>query len=178
MLVEVRVQSLAMDRTTESPVVILQEVDGERVLPIWIGPGEASAIAMHMADMEFSRPLTHDLLCSVLSSLGGALQRVIITKVQKSTYYAELIVRRNGDLISVDARPSDSIAVALRVDARIFADDDLLEVATIEIAEDDEAGEAGASRLEMLGSDTEMDAEALKEHLRGLNPEDFGRFKP
>lgn len=180
MLVEVRVQSLALDRTTNTPVVILQEVDGERVLPIWIGPSEASAIAMQLADMEFSRPLTHDLICSVLKGLGGALQKVIITKVQKSTYYAELILRRNGEVISLDARPSDSIAVALRVDASIFADDELLEVASIEIAEAEEegAGEAGLGRLERLEPDQEMGPEELKEHLRRLNPEDFGRFTP
>jgi hypothetical protein len=177
-LVEVRVQSLALDRTTNTPVVILQEVDGERVLPIWIGPGEASAIAMQLAEMEFSRPLTHDLLCSVLTGLGGALQKVIITKVQKSTYYAELIVRRNGEVISLDARPSDSIAVALRVDARIFADDDLLEVATIEIAEEEGSGKSTLDRLDHLGPDVEMGPEELQEHLRRLNPEDFGRFTP
>jgi len=177
-LVEVRVQSLALDRTTNSPVVILQEVDGERVLPIWIGPSEASAIAMQLADMEFSRPLTHDLLCSVLTGLGGALQKVIITKVQKSTYYAELIVRRNGEVISLDARPSDSIAVALRVDARIFADGELLEVATIEIAEEDASAQSGVERLERIEPDVQMGPEELKEHLRRLNPEDFGRFTP
>ncbi|SVD57467.1 uncharacterized protein METZ01_LOCUS410321, partial [marine metagenome] len=109
-LVEVKVQSLALDRSTNTPVVILQELEGERVLPIWIGPGEASAIAMQLADMEFSRPLTHDLLCSVLRGLGGALQKVIISKVESSTYYAQLIVRRNGEVFSLDARPSDSIA--------------------------------------------------------------------
>jgi bifunctional DNase/RNase len=178
-LVEVRVQSLALDRTTNTPVVILQELDGERVLPIWIGPGEASAIAMQLADMEFSRPLTHDLLCSVLKSLGGTLQKVIITRVQKSTYYAELIVHRNGDVYSLDARPSDSIAVALRVDARIFADDTLLEIASIEVADEEiaTAGEA-QQRLEVIDPDASMDAEELKEYLRGLNPEDFGRFTP
>lgn len=180
MLVEVRVQSLALDRTTNTPVVILQELDGERVLPIWIGPGEASAIAMQLADMEFSRPLTHDLLCSVLKSLGGTLNRVIITRVQKSTYYAELIVHRNGDVYSLDARPSDSIAVALRVDARIFADDALLEIASIEIADEEiaSAGGEGQHRLEVIDPDASMDAEELKEYLRGLDPEDFGRFTP
>ncbi len=179
MLVEVRVQSLALDRTTNTPVVILQEVGGDRVLPIWIGPGEASAIAMQLAEMEFSRPLTHDLLCSVLKSLGGTLQKVIITRVQKSTYYAELIVRRNGDVYSLDARPSDSIAVALRVDALIFADDTLLEAASIEIA-DEEIASTGESqqRLEVIDPDASMDAEELKEYLRGLDPEDFGRFTP
>ncbi len=178
MLVEVRVQSLALDRTTNTPVVILQELDGERVLPIWIGPGEASAIAMQLADMEFSRPLTHDLLCSVLRSLGGAVQKVIITRVEKSTYYAELIVQRNGDLFSLDARPSDSIAVALRSDARIFADDQLLEVASIEIADDESVTEVTEERLEILDPDLTRDADKLREHLTGLNPEDFGRFTP
>jgi len=179
-LVEVRVQSLALDRTTNTPVVILQEVDGERVLPIWIGPGEASAIAMQLADMEFSRPLTHDLICSVLSGLGGALQKVIITKVQKSTYFAELVVRRNGEVITVDARPSDSIAVALRVDARIFADSALLEDATIEIAEDETVfdGPVEGTARSSLGPDAEMGPEELKEYLRQLNPQDFGRFTP
>jgi bifunctional DNase/RNase len=175
-LVEVRVQSLALDRSNNTPVVILQEVGGERVLPIWIGPGEASAIAMQLADMEFSRPLTHDLLCSVLESLGGALQRVIITKVEKSTYYAELILQRNGDLFSLDARPSDSIAVALRVNARIFADDELLEAVSIDVTEDETM--AGGERLERIEPDATMDADQLKEYLKGLNPEDFGRFTP
>ena len=115
MLVEVKVQSLAIDRSTNTPVVILQELEGERVIPIWIGPGEASAIAMQLADMEFSRPLTHDLLCSVLRGLGGALQKVIISKVEASTYYAELIVRRNGEILSLDARPSDSILSLIHI---------------------------------------------------------------
>ena len=178
MLVEVRVQSLALDRSTNSPVVILQELDGERVLPIWIGPSEASAIAMQLADMPFARPLTHDLLCSVLKSLGGALQKVIISRVEKSTYYAEMIVHRNGEIYSLDARPSDSIAVALRVDARIFADESLLELSTIEIAEEEGTTEASGPRLERIDADITMNAEELKEYLRGLNPEDFGRFTP
>jgi len=181
-LVEVRVQSLALDRTTNTPVVILQEIGGERVLPIWIGPGEASAIAMQLADMEFSRPLTHDLLCAVLKGLGGDLQKVIITRVESSTYYAEMIVRRNGEMFSLDARPSDSIAVALRVSARIYAQDDLLEEAAIEIADDESS--SGTTLEETLGEKTStptqevMGPEELEEHLRKLNPEDFGRFTP
>lgn len=178
MLVEVQVQSLALDRSTNAPVVILQELDGERVLPIWIGPSEASAIAMQLADMEFSRPLTHDLLCSVLKGLGGDVQKVIITKVESSTYYAELIVRRDGEVFSVDARPSDSIAVALRVEARIFAQEDLLEEATIEIADDESAAELSFGTQEIEAEQQSMGPEELKEYLRRLNPEDFGRFTP
>lgn len=177
-LVEVRVQSLALDRSTNTPVVILKEFDGERVLPIWIGPGEASAIAMQLADMEFARPLTHDLLCSVLRGLGGAVQKVIITRVESSTYYAELIVRRNGEVFSLDARPSDSIAVALRVEASIFAQDDLLEEATIEIAEGESIEKLGFEVQQPEAEQQAMGAEELKEHLRRLNPEDFGRFTP
>jgi uncharacterized protein len=177
-LVEVKVQSLALDRTTNTPVVILQELDGERVLPIWIGPGEASAIAMQLADMEFSRPLTHDLLCAVLKGLGGALQKVIITKVEASTYYAEMIVRRNGEVFSLDARPSDSIAVALRVAARIFAQDSLLEEATIEVADEESAPDISFDVSQGPVAEEGMGPEELKEHLRRLNPEDFGRFTP
>jgi len=185
---EVRVQSLALDRHNNTPVVILRELGGERVLPIWIGPGEATSIAMRLADMEFERPLTHDLLCSVLKGLGGSLQKVIITKVENQTYYAELIVHRNGEVFSLDARPSDSIAVALRVDARIFVQDELLEEATIEIADEELTPETNVSELMAEGSafevleeteETEgMGPEELKEYLRRLNPEDFGRFTP
>ncbi|GIS81342.1 MAG: hypothetical protein CM1200mP14_29080 [Gammaproteobacteria bacterium] len=85
MLIEVRVQSLWVDGTTNTPVVMLKELSGERVLPIWIGPGEASAIATELAAMEFARPLTHDLLCTVMKQLGGSLQRVIISRVEDST---------------------------------------------------------------------------------------------
>jgi bifunctional DNase/RNase len=181
-LVEVRVQSLGLDRSSNTPVVILEEVGGERVLPIWIGPGEASAIAMQLADMEFSRPLTHDLLVAVLGGLGGTLKKVIITRVEKNTYYAELLIHRNGEVISVDARPSDSIAVALRVDARIFAQDELLERASIEVVEEEAAagGEAsGQAKSEEGGEGSHgMKPDELKEHLRRLNPEDFGRFTP
>jgi len=177
-LVEVRVQSLAMDRTTNSPVVILEEVDGERLLPIWIGAAEARAIATEMAGTECPRPLTHDLLCSLLKGLGGALERVIISDVQKSTYYAELIVHRNGDVISLDARPSDSIAVALRVAARIFADDKLLDISSIEIADGDPAVASAPDDAGRSVTGDPMNSEQLKQHLRGMNPEDFGRFIP
>lgn len=177
MLVEVRVQSLGLDRASNTPVVILKELDGERVLPIWIGPGEASAIAMQLAEMKFSRPLTHDLLVSVLGGLGGSLQKVVITKVEDNTYFAELFIRQNGEVISVDARPSDSIAVALRTEARIFAQDELLERAAIEISEGESLEEGEAVQLEEEAAG-DMDAEELKEYLKRMNPEDFGRFTP
>src|SRR3954465_14467577 len=134
-MIEVKVQSLGLDRTSNTPVVILQELDGTRVLPIWIGPGEASAIAMELAGMKFSRPLTHDLFASMIRGLGCMLMRVLITKVIENTYYAELTIQRGSEVISIDARPSDSIAIALRMEARIFTTEELLENTSIEIAD-------------------------------------------
>ena len=175
MLVQVSVQSLTLDRSSNTPVVILQENEGERVLPIWIGPSEASAIAMELAQIKFSRPLTHDLLASVLGGLGGALQKVVISRVEQNAYFAEMIIRRNGEVISIDARPSDSIAVALRLEAKIFAHDELLEPSAIKVSEDHPG-----SGSDVLSEDEEtaMAAEELKEYLRKLAPEDFGRFTP
>ncbi len=174
---QVRVTSLGLDKASNTPVVILQEIDGERVLPIWIGPSEASAIAMELAGMKFSRPLTHDLFTSMLQGLGSELQRVLITRVVDNTYHAELIIQRDGQVVSIDARPSDSIAIALRAKAPIFAHEDLLEQAAIEIQtgelEPGQEGDAPAGE-----ETTGMDADQLKEYLRKLNPEDFGRFNP
>lgn len=176
-MVEVKVQSLGLDRTSNTPVVILQEKDGTRVLPIWIGPGEASAIAMELAGMKFSRPLTHDLFASVILGFGGSLQRVLITKVVENTYYAELVIQKGSEMISIDARPSDSIAIALRMEAAIYTSDDLLEHTSVEIADATGTPQSFAEpgSEERTGS---LSAEELREYLRRMNPEDFGRFNP
>lgn len=178
-MIEVRVQSLGLDQTSKTPVVILQELDGGRVLPIWIGPAEASAIAMEMAGMKFARPLTHDLAASLIRGLGGELQRVIISRVEENTYYAEMVIRRGEEMISVDARPSDSLAIALRLQARVFTNDDLLSSTAIQV-EDGELPEPPEEE-HTLGTDPEasgLSAEKLQEHLRKMRPEDFGRFNP
>jgi len=104
-MLQVRVAHLGLDRTTNTPVVILQENEGQRVLPIWIGPAEASAIAMELAGVKFSRPLTHDLLKQVIVGLGAELRKVIITQVKDNTYFAELHIYR-GDTVIQDRRPS------------------------------------------------------------------------
>ena len=166
-MIEVRVAHLGLDKTTNTPVVILQEQNGERVLPIWIGPAEASAIAMELAGMKFARPLTHDLLKQVIVGLGADLRKVIITKVQDNTYYAELHIYRGDAIVNIDARPSDSIAVALRLKAPIFTSEDLLERTSVDTSE--------------LSTDTSappLDADWLKNHLQNLDPEDFGKFTP
>ncbi|HXF95092.1 MAG TPA: bifunctional nuclease family protein [Gemmatimonadales bacterium] len=167
-MVEVRVAHLGLDRTTNTPVVILQEQQGERVLPIWIGPAEASAIAMELAGVKFSRPLTHDLLKQVILGLGADLRKVIITQVKDNTYYAELHIYRGDSVIQIDARPSDSIAVALRLKAPIFTSENLLALTTVETSE----VQGDATQGEGL------DPDALKNYLQNLDPEDFGKFTP
>ena len=115
---QVKVASLGLDKATNTPVVILQETDGERVLPIWIGPGEASAIAMELAGKKFQRPLTHDLLKTVIEGLHGRVAKVLITELKDSTFFAKVMINRDqSDVLGVDARPSDSIALALRAEA-------------------------------------------------------------
>jgi uncharacterized protein len=173
--VQVRVAHLGLDRTTNTPVVILQEQEGERVLPIWIGPAEASAIAMELAGVKFARPLTHDLLKQVILGLGADLRKVIITQVKDNTYYAELHIYRGDAVIQIDARPSDSIAVALRLKAPIYTSDSLLALTSVETGEP--GAEAGGGAPGTPGGGA-LDPEALKTYLQNLNPEDFGKFTP
>ena len=165
---EVTVAQLGVDRATNSPVVILRERDGARVLPIWIGPAEASAIAMELQGVKFQRPLTHDLLKQVIVGLGGELKHVLIRAVQENTYFAELLIRRGEDVFQVDARPSDSIALALRLHAPIFASDGLL----------GDAGDGPGDRDEPSSGAPDDAADALKRYLEQLDPEDFGKFTP
>ena len=165
-LLEVKVVHLGLDRSSNTPVVILQEKDGERVLPIWIGPSEASAIAMELAGVKFSRPLTHDLVKQIVIGMGGHLSRVTITRVQENTYYVEMEIRLDDKVIQVDARPSDSIAVALRFSAPIFTQPDLLGVTPIDLVEPGP------------GESSSLDADSLQSYLEKLDPEDFGKFVP
>src|SRR5215207_2418223 len=171
LMVEVTVARLGLDSSTNSYVVILQEKGGSRLLPIWIGQPEAESIAMHINNIKRDRPLTHDLCKSVIVGLGGQLRRVQITKVQKSTYFAELHIMRGDALVQIDARPSDSIAVALRLSAPIYAQEALLTS-----ADADDAGEVEEPDLEAAKSAEELNAEQLKEYLENLRPEDFGKF--
>lgn len=179
----VEVASLGLDKASNTPVVILREEGGERLLPIWIGPGEASAIAMEMAGVKFPRPLTHDLFASVVQGLGSQLVRVMVTRVEDNTYYATLVLEKDGEVISVDARPSDSIALALRAEAAIYADDSLLARTTLRVDEA-ELGEAKHWQQPPEGGPEEGEgeekepSEPLREHLKRMKPEDFGRFTP
>lgn len=179
-MIELEVASLGLDKASNTPVVILREVGGDRLLPIWIGPGEASAIAMELAGIKFSRPLTHDLLNTVVRSLGSELVRVIITRVIDNTYYATLMLQRNGETITIDSRPSDSVALALRASAPIFADVDLLDRTTVEVegATLEPGFSTPSSDTSNPADDRPVPPEKLRDYLKRLDPEDFGRFVP
>jgi bifunctional DNase/RNase len=170
-MVEVTVARLGLDSSTNSYVVILQEKGGSRLLPIWIGQPEAESIAMHINNIKRDRPLTHDLCKNLIVALRGQLRRVQITKVQKSTYFAELHVMQGDSLVQIDARPSDSIAIALRLSAPIFAQETLLTA-----ADGDEDGESDGPDFDAAKSAEELNAEQLKQYLENLRPEDFGKF--
>ena len=176
-MVEVFVARLGLDSSTNSYVVILQEKGGHRLLPIWIGQPEAESIVMQMKNMKRERPLTHDLCKRLIVGLGGSLRRVQITRVQKNTYFAEMHLVRGDDVVHVDARPSDSIAIALRLAAPIFAPEALLTAVAADDTDAEESGEMGEIEAGDLEEEQRrMSAQDLKEHLENLRPEDFGKF--
>ncbi len=181
-MVEVLVSRLGRDSSTNAYVLILREKGGTRLLPIWIGQPEAESIAMEINGIRRERPLTHDLCKSLIVGLGGTLRRVQITRVQKSTYYAELLVQlADGATRLIDARPSDSIAIALRLSAPIFADESLLTVVSGGEEDDDESpspADTAARESELRAAEAALDAEQLKAYLENLRPEDFGKFNP
>jgi len=179
-VVEARVNGLILEHKTQQNIVILREVDGERILPIWIGPGEAQAIRRMLAEEPFPRPLTHDLLVLVVEGLKAKVTRVVIADLRENTFFATVVVQREGDVLSIDARPSDSIAVALRAKAPIFVNEQLLQEPPKQAPGEQEGGEEpseeGTEETPRELTDEEK-AEQLRRFLEKLNPEDFGKFQ-
>lgn len=173
-MIEVVVSKLGVDPGSQTYVVVLQEKGGARLLPIWIGQVEAESIVMHMHNMKRSRPLTHDLCKSLILASGSRLKRIQITRVENNTYYGELHLERDGKIVQVDSRPSDAIAIALRLDAPIFAAETLLMRADEEESEDSETYGVPESPAP---DSSELSADQLKQYLEQLRPEDFGKFK-
>lgn len=151
--IELRVVGVRFEEPDYAPVLILREVAGNRVLPIWIGASEAAAISMHQQGVVPERPLSHDLHLELITALGQTLERVEIISVDRGTFYSDLII---GTSVRVSARPSDAIAIALRADAQIFAASSVVDEVAINL--DDEG---------------EVDVEAFREFLDHVSPEDF-----
>ena len=143
-MIEMRVMGIALDTRTGSPIVVLHDKDNRRALPIWIGSAEASAIIRKIENLAVSRPMTHDLIISIIEKTGYVLEKIEINDVEKETYYAKLFLENtDGHVIEIDARPSDAIAVAIRVDAPIFVTANVLSDGSVstDAAKDEEESE-------------------------------------
>ncbi|MGC9324642.1 MAG: bifunctional nuclease family protein [Desulfomonilia bacterium] len=166
---EMKVAGIALDPTNNAPIVVLRDMEGKYILPIWIGIMEASAIAAALEGIHYSRPMTHDLFKNVLENIGATIERIEVVDIRDNVFYALITVEINGNRISIDARPSDAIAIALRTKSAIFVADHVIKDAIrVETSK-------GTTGKVMVGF--EQDAEKLKEILEKMNPEDFGKFK-
>jgi uncharacterized protein len=157
MLIEMFVKGLILDPITNMPIIILRDEEGQRTLPIWVGPVEANAIALQIENVAPPRPMTHDLLLQVLVDLGATLTRVVIAGLQEGTFFAHLQLEHGGQVSYVDSRPSDALALSLRTKAPIFVDASVLDGARSVDASNDQA-----------------DRERLERWLESLDPDDLG----
>jgi len=159
------ISKLTMDPITNSPIVILKEVDGDKTLPIWIGLMEATAIASKMEKIDFDRPMTHDLIRNVLEMVDAKVERIEICDLRNNVYYALIHISHNGKKNQIDARPSDALALSLRVDAPVFVSDEVIDK---------------SKHIDLMTAEPGIKTEEGKkwqELLENLNPEDFGKYK-
>lgn len=160
MEVEMKIRGLMMDPVSNMPIVILKDVGGESVLPIWVGVYEANAIALEIEKVATPRPMTHDLIKNVLTGLDASIHKVVVTELRDDTFYAVIWMQKDGNVISIDSRPSDALALALRVDCPIFVEDEVLK----------NSKQAG-------NLSDRVTSDELRKYLEGLNDEDLGRYK-
>ena len=160
MELEMKIRGLMMDPVTNMPIVILKDVSGNSVLPIWVGIYEANAIALEIEKVATPRPMTHDLIKNVLTGLESKVAKVVVTELRDDTFFAVIWIEREGRFISIDSRPSDALAIAMRLDCPIFVEDEVLK----------------SSKLAATVSDR-VSNEELRKLLENMNDEDFGRYK-
>ncbi|WP_394766264.1 bifunctional nuclease family protein [uncultured Paludibaculum sp.] len=160
MEVEMKIRGLMMDPVTNMPIVILKDANGGQILPIWVGIYEANAIALEIEKVSTPRPMTHDLIKNVLLGLETGVRKVVVSELRDDTFYAVIWLERGGEIISIDSRPSDALALALRLDCPIYVEEQVLKT----------------SKSTANVSD-KVTNEELRRWLEGLNDEDFGRYK-
>jgi uncharacterized protein len=160
MEVEMKIRGLMMDPVTNMPIVVLKDINGSTILPIWVGIYEANAIALEIEKVSTPRPMTHDLIKILLLGLGTGIRKVVVSELKEDTFYAVIWLDKDGELISVDSRPSDALALALRLDCPIFVDDSVLKNSKMSTAATDK-----------------INNEELRKWLESLNDEDLGRYK-
>jgi bifunctional DNase/RNase len=159
--VEMRIRGWMMDPNTNMPIVVLKAVASDTVLPIWVGIFEANAIAVEIEKAAAPRPMTHDLTKNLIQYMNGTLDRVVITELKDDTFYAVLYLTQGGEAMTVDARPSDAIALALRADCPIYVAEPVL----------------ARAKLNSAGPPDNPSKEDVRKWLEGLNDEDLGRYK-
>ncbi|HEY1205485.1 MAG: bifunctional nuclease family protein [Bryobacteraceae bacterium] len=160
MEVEMKIRGLMMDPVSNMPIVILKDVNGNSILPIWVGVYEANAIALEIEKVSTPRPMTHDLIKSLLAGLSTGMKKVVVSELRDDTFYAVIWLERDGEIISVDSRPSDALALALRLDCPIYVEESVLK----------------SSKMVSTVSD-KVNQEEMRRWLEGLNDEDLGRYK-
>lgn len=160
-MIELQLVGVRVELPTNQPIVLLKERAGERYLPIWIGAVEATAIALGMQGIETARPMTHDLMRDLLQGLGITVERIVITELREGTFYAEIQMSSNGNTVAVSSRPSDALALAVRMDLSIFAAEDVLEEASIAVKDDEDE------------EDVQKEVQKFREFLEQVSPEDF-----
>jgi uncharacterized protein len=160
MEVEMKIRGLMMDPVTNMPIVVLKDVGGDTVLPIWVGVYEANAIALEIEKVTTPRPMTHDLIKNLLIGFDAHVHKVVVNELREDTFFAVIWMERDGKVMSMDSRPSDALALALRLDCPIFVDEEVLK----------------SSKSASTSADR-VSAEDLRKWLEGLNDEDLGRYK-
>lgn len=173
-MIEMRIAGVRVEMPSQQPILVLTEKQGRRSLPIVIGTVEATAIAMHLQGMRPARPLTHDLLGQVITALGRSVQEVRVVDFREGTFYGELAF---DDGTSLSARPSDAVALAVRIDCPVFVTEELLAEAGIELSDTDELG-AATDEDPDSDVDPDQEVEAFREFLENISPEDFGPEDP
>jgi bifunctional DNase/RNase len=176
-MIETIVDSIRVSLVTQHRVVILKEVSGDRHLPIWIGPFEAEAIAMELQSMPSARPLPYDLMRTIISDMGGTVQQIQVTDLAQDVFYARIIIEQNGNRLEIDSRPSDAIALAVRVKVPILVDESVMDRAGVSLEQETE-GEEGtetAPERESLGEEeqTGTDLSVFRDFINSLDLDDF-----
>jgi len=178
-VVEMTIESIRVSLMNYQRVVILREKDSDRYLPIWIGPAEADAIAVRLQEVSVARPLTHDLLRSVIDSLGASVEYVLVNELANDTFYARIMLQVDGRSMEIDSRPSDAIALAVRAQVPIFADESVLDRAGVKLDEEGQTLESiDGQAVEQTGETSEEELEKLspfRDVIEGLDLEDFGK---
>ena len=168
MEIEMKIRALMMDPTTNSPIVVLKDVSGDSVLPIWVGLPEANAIALEIEKITTPRPMTHDLIKNVLTGLEASVRKVVVSELRDDTFFAVIWMERDGQVISVDSRPSDALALALRLDCPIYVEEAVLKSTKQPAPSTDKAATDEMNKA----TDEEM-----RKWLDKLNDDDLGRYK-